>query len=164
MEEQQTDNIKPVEETGIRGFVELVLRGPDGEIKQVETLENIIVAGGLAHIASRMTGIAQAVMGWLGVGTGSTGVGSEVVGNTLLVTEIARVATTPTIVTTTQTNDTVQHVATIPAGTGTGAINEAGLFNVVTANTATMLNRITFAVINKAAGDALTVTWKIKIA
>ena len=153
------DNITNIKATGT---VDLVLYNQYGEeIDSRRGIHNIIVAGGLAHIASRMNSTAQAVMGWLGVGTTNTG---EVVANTLLGAEIARVATTPSIITTTQTNDTVQHVATIAAGTATGALVEAGLFNIVTANTGTMLNRITFAVINKGSLDALTVTWKIKIA
>lgn len=152
-------------EAGIKviGDVELVLYNQYGEEIDRREKKNIIVAGGLAHIASRMVGTAQPVMGWIEVGTGVT---AAAVGDTLLQTYISgsRTATTPTIVTTTQTNDTVQHVATLAAGIGTGAITEAGLFNVVTQNTGLMLNRLVFAVINKGALDALTCTWKIKIA
>jgi hypothetical protein len=150
-----------VEGTGIRGYAELVLTDAQGNVKQREEGENMIVTSGLSHIASRMIGTAQAVMGWMAVGTTNT---AEATTQTLLLAEIARVTTTVTNVTTTVTNDTVQHVATFSAGTGTGALVESGIFNVVTANTVTMLNRIVFAVINKGASDTLTVTWKIKIA
>jgi hypothetical protein len=149
------------ETSKVAGTVHIVLRDANGNIKQEQILKNIIVAGGLAHIASRMQGVAQAAMGWMGVGTNAT---AEVVGNTLLGAEVARVATAVSTVTTTQANDTVQHVATFGAGVATGALTEAGIFNVVTANTGLMLNRLTFAVVNKAAGDSLTMTWQIKIA
>lgn len=150
-----------IDKLKVTGKAWLVLTDAEGNIKQEEHVDNIIVATGLAHIASRMNGTAQAVMGWLGVGTNAT---AEAVGNVLLGAEVARVATTPSIVTTTQTNDTVQHIGVVPAGTATAALTEAGIFNIVTANTGTMLNRITFATINKGASDTLTITWQIKIA
>lgn len=143
----------------LKGTVHILLTDENGNVKHEDTIENMIVATGLAHIASRMLGVAQAVMGWIAIGTGAT---AEAVGQTALVTEIARVASTPTNVTTTQTNDTVQHVATFAAGTGTGALTEAAILNA--ASVGTMLNRVTFAVVNKSANDTLTVTWKVKIA
>jgi hypothetical protein len=143
----------------LKGTVEICLTDENGNVKHSETVENMIVATGLAHIASRVLGVAQAVMGWIAVGTGAT---AEAVTQTALVTEAARVASTPTNVTTTQTNDTVQHVATFGAGVATGALTEAGIFNAATAGT--MLNRVTFAVVNKGAADTMTVTWKVKIA
>lgn len=152
-----------IENLKVKGTLHILLQDNEGNTKYESIEENIIVATGLAHIASRMAGTAQASMGWMELGTGTTG---ELVGNTLLETYIvgSRTATTPSIVTTTQTNDTVQHVAEFAPGIGTGAVTEAGIFNVVTQNTGTMLNRITFAVVNKGANDSLTLTWKIKIA
>ena len=154
-----TPNIKPVGATAIIGTLTIELHDANGNLKDKREIENIIVADGLAHIASRMNGTSQNVMGYIGIGTTNT---AAVVGDTALLAEVARVATTPTIVTTTQTNDTVQHVGTVSAGTGTGAIVEAALFNA--ASVGTMLNRIVFAVVNKGASDALTLTWKVKIA
>lgn len=147
------------ESVKFKGIVDIVLTDENGNIKQQETVENMIVATGLAHIASRVLGVAQAVMGWVAVGTGTT---AEAITQTALVAEAARVASTPTNVTTTRTNDTVQHVATFLAGTGTGALTEAGIFNASSAGI--MLNRVVFPTVNKGASDTLTVTWKIKIA
>jgi len=146
------------------GIAHLVMTNEKGEVILDKYVNNMIVAGGLKHICDRTGGFAApAVMGWMELGTGTAG---TAVADTLLATYIAssRTATTLTQVTTTQTSDTMQHVCTFTTGIGTGAITEAGIFNVVTANTATMLNRITFAVINKGASDTLTVTWKVKIA
>ena len=67
-----------------------------------------------------------------------------------------------TIVTTSVTNDSIQYVATFPAGTATAGLQEAGIFNASSAGT--MLCRTVFAVINKGALDTLTITWKITVA
>jgi len=47
-----------------------------------------------------------------------------------------------------------------PAGTGTGAVTESGCLNKTAAGA--LLNRGTFAVINKGASDTLRMTWKIQ--
>jgi hypothetical protein len=70
--------------------------------------------------------------------------------------------TSTTQVTTTVTGDAIQYVATFPAGSGTAALTEAGIFNA--ASVGTMMARTVFAVINKGALDTLTITWKITIA
>jgi hypothetical protein len=156
--------VKTTEVTAIKGTVELVLRDAQGNIKQEQTVQNIITATGLAHMANRISGISSpAAMGWMAIGTGAA---AAAVTDTLLGAEIARVALSPAVslVTTTQANDTIQYQATFGAGVGTGALAEAGVFGVVTANTGPMLNRLVFAVINKGASDALSITWKVKVA
>jgi hypothetical protein len=55
----------------------------------------------------------------------------------------------------------VSYAATFPAGTGTGAVVEAGIFNASSAGT--MLCRTTFDVVNKGADDAMSVTWTVTI-
>lgn len=146
----------------LKGEVDLVLVNQYGHEIHRDHVDNVITTSGSGHITSRMTGVAQAVMGWMELGTGAT---AAAIGDTLLQTFIAgsRTATTPSVITQTTTNDTVQHVCTFGAGIGTGAVTEAGIFNVATANTATMLNRVVFSVINKGAADSLTVTWKIRV-
>ena len=52
-------------------------------------------------------------------------------------------------------------VATFAAGVGTGAITEAGTFDVVTQNTVNMWMYSTFSVINKGANDSLQITWTL---
>lgn len=139
-----------------KGTLTLTLIGPDGEIKE-QFEDNLVVNTGLAYIASRLKDATATAMSHMAVGTGTTAAAAT---QTALVTELARVAlTSTTIVTTTVTNDAIQYVATFPAGTGTGAITEAGLFNA--ASLGTMLSRTVFSVINKGALDALTITWKI---
>jgi hypothetical protein len=55
----------------------------------------------------------------------------------------------------------VTYIASFPAGTGTGAVVEAGVFNDPTAGT--MLCRTVFAVVNKGADDAMSITWAITV-
>lgn len=154
----------PLELTKMTGTVTLTLTDKNGNVKQEQTLSNIITAVGLAHMADRISGVSSpAAMGWMAVGTNAV---AAAVGNTLLGAEVARVALSPavSIVTTTQANDTILYQATFGAGVGTGALTEAGVFGVVTANTGPMLNRLVFAVVNKGASDLLAISWKVKVA
>ena len=146
------DNIKT------KGTLSLVLTDEFGNVKQQDE-HNLVVSAGLAYIASRMKDATATAMSHMAVGSGST---AAAAGNTTL-TELGRVTlTSTTIVTTSVANDAVQYVATFPAGTGTGAITEAGIFNNVTGGT--MLCRTVFAVINKGSLDTLTITWKVTVA
>lgn len=148
-----------VENIKAKGVVNFVLTDANGNIKeQVE--QNLVVNSGLAYIASRMKDTTSGVMTHMAVGTGTT---AAAAGQTALVSEAARVTlTSTTIVTTNVTDDAIQYIATFGAGTGTGAITEAGLFNDSTAGS--MLCRTAFAVINKDVNDTLTITWKVTIA
>ena len=147
---------------GVRGYVELVLTDAQGRVIAEREGSNLITTSGRNHIAGRLgtttTTGALALMNWMEVGTSTQ---TAALADTLLIAPVSasRVTATPTIV----TGNTVQYAATFGAGTGTGALVEAGIFNIVTANTITMLNRIVYAVINKGAGDTLTVTWSVTI-
>jgi len=146
------DNIKT------KGTLSLVLTDEFGNVKQQDE-HNLVVSTGLAYIASRMKDATATAMSHMAVGSGQA---AAAAGDTSL-TELGRVAlTSTTIVTTSVTNDAVQYVATFAAGTGTGAITEAGIFNASSAGT--MLCRTVFAVINKGSLDTLTITWKVTVA
>lgn len=147
------DNIKT------KGTLTLVLTDENGNVKQQDE-HNLVVSTGLAYIASRMKDATATAMSHMAVGAGSTAAAAA---NSALGNELGRVTlTSTTIVTTSVSNDAVQYVATFGAGTGTGAITEAGIFNDAT--TGTMLCRTVFAVINKGALDTLTITWKVTVA
>jgi hypothetical protein len=129
----------------------LCLYGPDGVLKDYRELHNTVTTGGKTGACAQIAA-APAVpkWGWMAIGTGTPTA-------TLLQTEVARVAFTSN---TEATNvDTV--VATFAAGTGTGAITEAGTFDVVTANTVNMWTSNSFAVVNKGAADSMTITWTL---
>ena len=96
------------------------------------------------------------VMSHMELGTGTT---SAAAGNTAMETVISgsRVALSSTTV----TNNAVAYVASFPAGTGSGAVTEAGIFNASSGGT--MLCRTVFSVINKGANDVLGITWTITV-
>ena len=147
------DNIKA------KGVLSLVLTDEFGNVKQQDE-HNLVVSAGLAYIASRMKDVTANVMSHMAVGAGTVAAAAA---DTALGSQLGRVALdTTTIVTTNVTNDSVQYVATFPAGTGTGAVTEAGIFNASSAGT--MLCRTVFPVINKGALDTLTITWKVTVA
>ncbi len=142
-------------QTIIKGHWEMKLYGPDGSLKDSRQGQNVITTVGkemLARFLQSSTTSGANTLKFIAIGTGST---AEAAGDTALGTELAR--TTGTV---TYTSGAIYEVAaTFPAGTGTGAIAEYGLFN--TATVGTMFSRDTEAVINKGAGDILTVTTKV---
>ena len=139
------------------GELKIVVTAPDGTVKHEQEVKNLVVTAGLGFIASRMAGTSAAVMSHMAIGTGST---AAAAGNTTLGTESARVALTST----TPTGAAVAYVATFPAGTPASltAITEAGLFNASSAGT--MLCRTVFSVVNKDAGDTMSITWTVTMA
>lgn len=139
----------------IKGDLHIVIKDAlTGKVKVDRLEKNLVVTVGKNWIASRMVGTAANTMGYMAVGTDST---SPAAGNTTLGAEVARVAVTSQ----TASTNTVTYVATFGAGTGTGALTEAGLFNANTSGT--MLSRTTYSVINKGSGDEMTVTWVITV-
>jgi hypothetical protein len=141
------------------GLVSFLLVDQFGNIKQKEE-HNLVVTTGLSYLISRAKDATATAMSHIAVGTGTTVAATT---QSVLVGEVARVALTSTTqVTTTVTGDAIQYVATFPAGSGTSALTEAGIFNA--ASGGTMMARTVFAVINKGALDTLTITWKITIA
>jgi hypothetical protein len=93
-------------------------------------------------------------MSHMAIGTGTS---AAAAGDTTLGTEAGRV----TLTSTTVTANAVAYVATFGAGTGTGAITEAGLFNA--SSSGDMLCRTVFSVINKGAADTLGITWTVTV-
>ena len=139
----------------IKGDLHIVIKDAlTGEVKVDRLEKNLVVTTGKEWIASRMVGTAANTMGYMAVGTDAT---SPASGDTTLGAEVARVAVTSQ----TASTNTVTYVATFSAGTGTGALTEAGLFNANSAGT--MLSRTTYSVINKGSGDEMTVTWVVTV-
>lgn len=146
-----TDNVK------LTGRVQVVLRSSDGAVKEKYEIPNVVTTVGKGYIAARMKETGRPnEMSHMAIGTGTT---AAAVGNTVLVTENARVSLT-TAGGTVSGNEVV-YGATFGAGTGTGAITEAGILNA--ASSGTLLCRTVFAVINKGANDTLAITWTVTI-
>ena len=138
----------------VTGNLKVVLTGPDGQVKDEQEFKNLVVTTGKAFIASRMKDTTDTAMSHMAIGSGTT---SAVVGDTALETELGRVSLTSTTV----TSNSVAYVATFPAGTGTGAVTEAGILNA--SSSGTLLCRTVFSVINKGAADTLGITWTVTV-
>lgn len=136
------------------GDLKIVLTDENGQIKHEQEVKNLVVTVGKNFIASRMKDATATAMSHMAIGSGTTAAAN---GDTTLGTELGRVALTSTTVTT----NNVAYVATFPAGTGTGAVTEAGLFNAASAGT--LLCRTVFSVINKGAADTLGITWTVTV-
>lgn len=142
----------------ILGRVELVLRGEDGQEKARRIVDNLVVNTGLYHVADQLSDQGESAMSHMAVGSDNT---AAAAGQTALLSELGRVALTSTTQGAGASANQVTYVATLPAGTGTGALVEAGIFN--DASVGEMLCRTVFSVVNKGTGDSLTITWVLTI-
>jgi hypothetical protein len=115
---------------------------------------NLVVDAGKTLAASRLVANTNAAITHFGVGTGTTAVAA---GQTALVTQTARVA----VDSATNSSNVVTVVATVPAGTATGTIEEIGLFNA--SSSGTMIARALTGTISKPAGLGLVFTWTITV-
>ena len=139
----------------VTGRVHLVKTNEIGQIVEERDVPNLVVTTGKNHIASKIvaTTNSPASMTHMGIGTGTA---SAAVGDTTL-TQTGRVTLSSSSV----LNNTITYTATFPAGTGDGAITEAGVFNAASAGT--MLCRTVFPTVNKGSGDQITITWVITV-
>lgn len=147
---QQLETLK------LKGELQVVLTGSDGIVRETHDFKNLVVSTGLNFIVSRMKDTSATAMSHMELGTGST---AAAAGDTTLGTAISgsRSALTSTTVST----NTITYVASFAAGTGTGAVTEAGIFNASSAGT--ILARTVFPVVNKQSGDSMTVSWVITV-
>lgn len=137
----------------VTGSVSICVFDKDGNVKDERKIHNLVVTTGRNFIASRMTDTTT-TMSHMAIGSGTT---SPAAGNTGLEAELGRVSLTSA----TTTGVVTTYVANFTAGTGTGAITEAGIFN--DASGGIMLCRSTFAVVNKGADDGMSITWQITV-
>ena len=136
------------------GKLSIVVNDNAGNLKQELNVTNLVVDTGLDYIASRMKDTTETAMSHMAIGDGTN---DPAAGDTTLQSQLGRVS----LLSTTVTSNSVEYQATFPAGTGTGAVTEAGIFNASSGGT--MLCRTEFAVINKAAGDSIAITWVITV-
>lgn len=137
------------EETQLEANVEITLRGPDGEIKQQESIHNTVTTAGKNGAADQI--LASPSLGkptHMAIGTGSPS-------GTALGTELDRNALTSK----TRSSAVVTMVGDWAAGDGTGAITEAGTFDA--SSSGNMWMSASFSVVNKAAGDTLSISWTL---
>lgn len=134
-----------------RGALNIKLFDENGSLKAERDIDNLLVTTGLAWMAARFVGTPTA-MSHMAVGSG---VVAPALANTTLGTELGRAVLTAQ----TSATNVSTFSSTFAAGVGTGAVTEAGIFNAAAAGT--MLNRATFAVMNKGALDVMQINWTV---
>lgn len=167
------------------GTLAIVLTDAEGKVKDNRFYSNIVTTLGKAWLAARMKDTATghtipAQMSHMALGGNAT-VGAAVskttpaasdtaltTGGSPALSELARIALTtaggsfPQGYTGGLPNTSViTYAATFAAGTGTGALVEAGIFNASSAGT--MLCKTSFDVVNKQVNDTIAITWTINI-
>ena len=125
----------------------------NGEV--VHRINNLVVTAGKNLVASRLAGAGSSVT-HMAVGSGTLAAAAS---QTALASELQRNALT--VSGGSVVDNTVEYASTWAAGTGTGALTEAGLFTA--SSSGTMLARTVFSVVNKGVNDAITITWTITI-
>lgn len=123
--------------------------------KVVLEKKNLIVQVGKNFLASAVITSSTSPFVAIAIGTGTT---AAALGDTTLETEVARAAYTTSSVST----NVVSLSNTYAAGTGTGAITEAGILNNATSG-GTLLSHVVFSAINKGSSDTLTINWTITV-
>jgi hypothetical protein len=142
------------EQVKVTGHISLRLFGPDGVLKDSREVRNVVVTVGKNYLALWLTQATQSdyFMRYLALGTGTTAASAS---DTALETELAtRVAGTLS-----SSTNVWQNQATFGPGVDTGAITEAGIFDLSAAGT--LFARQVFPVVNKGAGDSLQLTWQV---
>jgi hypothetical protein len=145
------------EQIKITGHVDVVVTDKDGNIKDTRSIKNLVVTAGKTFIAASMlktTTNSPAAMSHMAVGAGSS---AAAIGDTALGSQLGRVS----LASASSTGAVVTYTATFPAGTGTGAVTEAGIFN--NSSGGDMLCRTVFSVVNKGTDDAMSITWTVTV-
>ena len=133
----------------LTGKLKIALNG-----ETVQEVDNLVVTDGKEYVASRMKDATATAMSHMAIGSGST---AAAAGDSSLGTELGRVALTSTAV----SGAVVTYTATFGAGTGTGAVTEAGILNA--SSSGDLLCRTVFSVVNKGASDSMTITWTVTV-
>jgi len=150
-------DLAQIEGLPVRGDLKIVLFDAEGREKERHHFTNLVVTAGKGVIADRMKGTpAKAAMTHMAVGTNNT---AAAAGDTTLGAEVgsSRTALSSTSVST----NVITYACTFAAGTGTGALTEAGIFNASSAGD--MLCRTVFSTVTKGASDTMTITWTVTV-
>jgi hypothetical protein len=144
------ENIKPT------GLVTIVHSNAQGEVIKEFQVPNLVVTTGKNFIAAKIVATINnpVSMTHMAIGTGAV---SPAAGDQTLGTEGGRQLLTGSTI----NNNTITFTSSFPAGSGTGAVTEAGIFNA--SSSGTMLCRTTFPAVNKASGDTIAITWVVTV-
>lgn len=147
------------EDLSMQGQVHIYLHGPDGELKDERFVGNVVTSNGKVWLASYLSGGNTSNMVEMAIGTSVTAVSAA---DSLLGNEVSN----PRIVgTLTSSNNIWQNTATFgqnnPSSTNTTPITEGGILNHFTNNTGSLYVHATWAAVNKAPADTLTIVWQV---
>lgn len=135
----------------------------DGAVVASGERKNIITTVGKNALATLLNSASAgtSIVTHIGLGSGTNAVA---VGDTTLTTELSGGAYARLTVTRSNPSaNQVQYVATFTGITNTPTINEAGLFNAVTAGTLFAHQLVTPSVTLSTSADSLQITWTITI-
>lgn len=155
-----TDTVQDV--IRLRGSLRIALNDPDGKLITERIINNLVVTQGRSWVLGQLESVniqtAQTI-GYMAVGTSST---APTTADTLLNSEVLRVAV-GTWVTSTLTANPPSWQAQISLATNQAntTLAEVGLFNTSGSNAATMLGHATFASFVKATSNTLTISYTI---
>lgn len=133
--------------------VELIVRGPDGEIKQVVTAHNLLTTVGKEKLVERLLA-SPTTEGPKYIGVGKSAVEAKV-SDTALGEQVKRKEAT----TRSASGNVLTLAVAFAAGEATGAITELGVFSASTSGT--LFARLVFAVVNIEAADSLETKWTL---
>jgi len=149
------------DEAFIKGTLECRLKRKGSDEKVLlwsKPIPNKVVDAGIAWIAYLLMSATPThfTHGAIGSGTTAPADGDTALESQLGVREVAALSR----ITTTITNDTAKYICTFTA-TAPWAVTEYGTFTAATGGT--MLNRVTFSVINLDTSDELEFTYKAQV-
>jgi hypothetical protein len=148
----------------ITGYVKIVVKDKDGNVKFQEEGKNLVTSAGKAAVAGLVgnTGSVTAFT-YLAVGTSDTAAaaGDTTLGAEITDTGLERATATVTRITTTVANDTLSLAKTWTA-TGAKTVKEVGAFNA--SSSGTLLGRRVIGPYTVANTDQLSITYTFKFA
>lgn len=146
----------------LRGSLRMLLADLEGNPVAERTVHNVVVTQGRSWILGQLQTVNQVtsqVLGWIAIGTSST---APATSDTLLGSEVTRVAI-GTFVTSTLTANppNFQMQASFASNEGNTTIAECGVFNRSNANGSTMIGHATFTSFSKTTSNTLTISYTI---
>ncbi len=162
-----------IEGLRVRGYVRAVLRGPDGEIKQIEEGYNLVTDNGDEELATRVFSDAEDIVTGMRLGNDSVTAASKAGAGSNIVTYIS--ASQEALDSAATFSDLGSglggraiHICTWDAGDVTDAdieetvlTSETPITDVAGASSNVVARFIFASTIDKQAGDSLEVTWNL---
>lgn len=146
----------------MRGSLRMVLADLSGNVIEERRVDNLLVTQGRSWVLGQLQTVNQVtsqVLGWIAIGTSTV---APATSDTLLGSEVTRVAI-GTFVTSTLTANppSFQMQASFASNEGNTTIAECGVFNRSNANGSTMLGHATFTSFSKTTSNTLTISYTI---